>query len=97
MYKNMRKRSNILLHGVVHAVDQGNDAHQQEQPLPCECECDEFIGYIVTRCLIPDCVQDLAPLLWCILMLSPVSLNEHLVTVMMAQMLGENIIKCFNT
>ena len=34
MYKNMRKRSNILLHGVVHAVDQGNDAHQQEQPLP---------------------------------------------------------------
>ena len=31
-YKNMRKRSNILLHGVVHAVDQGNDAHQQEQP-----------------------------------------------------------------
>ena len=34
MYKNMRKRSNILLHGAVHAVDQGNDAHQQEQPLP---------------------------------------------------------------
>ena len=34
MYKNMRKRSNILLHSVVHAVDQGNDAHQQEQPLP---------------------------------------------------------------
>ena len=34
MYKNMRKRSNILLHGVVHAIDQGNDAHQQEQPLP---------------------------------------------------------------
>ena len=34
MYKNMRKRSNILLHGVVHAVDQGNDEHQQEQPLP---------------------------------------------------------------
>ena len=30
----MRKRSNILLHGVVHAVDQGKDAHQQEQPLP---------------------------------------------------------------
>ena len=95
MYKNMRKCSNIALHGVVHAVDQGNDAHQQEQPLPCEC--DEFIGYIVTHCLIPDCVQDLAPLLWCILMLSPVSLNEHLVTVIMAQMLGENIIKCFNT
>ena len=90
----MRKRSN-LLHGVVHAVDQGNDAHQQEQPLPCECE--EFIGYIVKHCMIPDCVQDLAPLLWCILMLSPVSLNEHLVTVMMAQMLGENIIKCLNT
>ena len=34
MYKNMRKRSNVLLHGVVHAVDQGKDAHQQEQPLP---------------------------------------------------------------
>ena len=34
MCKNMRKRSNILLHGVVHAVDQGKDAHQQEQPLP---------------------------------------------------------------
>jgi hypothetical protein len=35
MYKNMRKRSNILLHhGVVHAVDLGKDAHQQEQPLP---------------------------------------------------------------
>ena len=28
MYKNMRKRSNILLHCVVHAVDQGKDAHQ---------------------------------------------------------------------
>ena len=34
MYKNMRKRSNISLHGVVRAVDQGKDAHQQEQPLP---------------------------------------------------------------
>ena len=32
MYKNMRKRSIIVLHGVVHAVDQGKDAHQQEQP-----------------------------------------------------------------
>ena len=34
MYKNMRKRGNIVLYGVVHAVDQGKDAHQQVQPLP---------------------------------------------------------------
>ena len=30
----MRKVSIIVLHGVVHAVDQGKDAHQQVQPLP---------------------------------------------------------------
>ena len=43
MYKNMRECSNILLHGVVHAVDQGKDAHQQVQPLP-ELQDDAFIN-----------------------------------------------------
>ena len=57
MYKNMRKRGNIVLHGVVHAVDQGKDAHQQVQPLPDLQEhafrniyslfcCDECIEYL---------------------------------------------------
>ena len=34
LYKNMRKRCNVVLHGEVHAVDQGVVAHQQVQPLP---------------------------------------------------------------
>ena len=32
--KSMRKRSNVVLHGVKHAVDQGKDAHHPVQPLP---------------------------------------------------------------
>ena len=28
MYKNMRKLSNIVLHGEAHAADQGVDVHQ---------------------------------------------------------------------
>ena len=57
MYKNMGKGGNIVLHGIVHAVDQGKDAHQQVQPLPDLQEpafrniyslfcCDECIEYI---------------------------------------------------
>ena len=34
MYKNMRKRNNVILHGEVHSVDQVVARHQQVQPLP---------------------------------------------------------------
>ena len=39
----MRIHSTIVHYGVVHAVDQGKDAHQQVQPLP-ELQDDAFIN-----------------------------------------------------
>ena len=53
----MRKRSNIALHGVVHAVDQGKDAHQQEQPQP-ELQEQEWLALHAFRNIYLPCECD---------------------------------------